>query len=91
MDFFNSFKDLFETHTKSYIVDKIVMGRMPDLIPIKILGSTNGLRGFIDSNGSSIELKDDMWMGMNIRFNSQTEVDRHVNEELERLFKKNKI
>lgn len=91
IDFFHGFTDAFETYLKSYTTDKTVIGRMPDQIPIKIIGSSEGLKGFHDSRGGSIELKNDMWMATNIRFNFPTEVDRHVNDELQRLFGKDKI
>jgi len=91
LDFFHSFKEILDTHIKSYITDKMVQGRMPDLIPIKILGSDQGLIGFHDSRGGSIELKSDLWMATNIRFHMQNDVDRHVGDELQRLFSKTKI
>jgi hypothetical protein len=89
--FFNLFSKEFNNHYTSYISNKIVKGRFPEVMDIEICGSPKGLRGF-KAGRSHILLRDsDFWEGMNIRFDFPTEVDRYVMEEIQRFSQKDKI
>jgi hypothetical protein len=90
IEFFVAFKTEFFSHFKSYKTNKIVEGRFPEPIDITILGSDSGLVGF-EAGSSSIRLKNDFWTGMNIRFDSPTEVDRYIAEELTRQIGKENV
>ncbi len=90
IDFFQGFKSAYTINYNSYTANKTVRGRFPEEIDIQIVGTENGLAGFV-ANGSYILLQNDFWTGMNIQFNFPTEVDRYVNEELTRLFAKENI
>jgi hypothetical protein len=90
LEFYNSFKDNYINHSNSYKTEKIVRGRFPELMDIKIYGSENGLMGFV-AGGSSILLKDNFWEAWNIRLNTPSELDRHISDELKRFLTKEKI
>jgi len=87
IEFFDSFKSQFLFHFNSYTQNKTVTGRFPERINIQILGTANGLAGFI-ANGSYIRLNGDFWEGMNIRFDFPSETDRYIIEELTRQINK---
>ncbi len=90
IEFFDAFKAKFFNHYQSYKTNKSVKGRFPEPTDITILGSENGLIGF-EAGASSIRLENDFWTGMNIRFDSPTEVDRYIGEELTRQIKKDTV
>jgi hypothetical protein len=90
IEFFDTFKSQYFFHYQSYKSNKTVKGRFPELIDITILGSENGLVGF-EAGDSSIRLENDFWTGMNIRFDSPSEVDRYVSEELSRQINKESV
>jgi hypothetical protein len=91
LSFFNTFQNEFLSHYLSYQSNKTVKGRFPQLIDIEILGSSSGLKGFV-ANGSYILLENDVfWTAMNIHFNTPSEVDRFVIEEIERFGRKTTI
>lgn len=85
LEFFHSFRETFIEHFNSYRENKIVQGRMPTFKEIEILGSSDGLTGFKDSDGNSIELRNDVWTAKNTDFDQAIHVERYVNEELTRL------
>ena len=89
--FYTTFKMEFLNHFTSYKTNKKIKGRFPETIDIEIFGSPDGLRGFKAGN-SYIQLRDSgFWEGMNVRFNFPSEIDRYVNEEIQRLSKKDSI
>ncbi len=90
LEFYTAFKDSYTAHYNSYKTNKRIKGRFPELIDIEILGSENGLIGFV-ANGSSIKLKDNFWEAWNIRLNTPSELDRHIGDELKRFLSKEKI
>jgi len=90
LDFYKSFKENYTAHFKSYKTNKKIKGRFPELIDIEIIGSENGLMGFV-AGGSSIKLKDNFWEAWNIRLNTPSELDRHIGDELNRFFTKERI
>lgn len=89
--FFTTFKTEFISRYNSYKANKMVKGRFPEIIDIEIFGSPEGLKGFKAGN-SYIQLRESgFWEGMNIRFSFPSEIDRYVNEEIQRLSKKESI
>jgi len=90
LEFYKTFKDNYITHSKSYKTNKIIKGRFPELIEIEVLGSENGIIGFV-AGGSSIKLKDNFWEARNIILNTPSELDRHIGDELNRFLTKEKI
>lgn len=89
--FFTTFKAEFINHFASYKANKMVKGRFPEMIDIEIFGSPEGLKGFKAGN-SYIQLRNSgFWEGMNVRFNFPSEIDRYVNEEIQRLYKKDSV
>ena len=91
LGFFKSFKEAFLSHFGSYKKSKIIKGRFPNRMNLIIVGSEDGLRGFI-AGGSHILLKDSGFIeGMNVIFDFPTEVDNYIKDELIRFSKKDSI
>ena len=88
--FFESFKRAYNEAFVSYKTNKTVLGAMPEEMEIQIIGSDKGLVGFI-AGGSYIKLENDFWTGMNIVFDSPSEVDRFIADELKRFIAKETI
>lgn len=91
LDFFVAFKNEFLTHFASYKENKLVKGRFPELMDIVILGSADGIKGFVAGGSYIKEESDGMWTAMNIRFNHMSEEDLAVKDEIDYFLKKQSI
>ncbi len=102
LEFFNQFKELFLNHFASYTEDKVVQGNFPNPVTATILGSSEGLKGFIMKNtvqfygkwhDSGIYYDDEkqMWAGMNIRFDFPQKETVEIDETLQRYEKKDDL
>lgn len=89
--FFAAFKTEFQNHFASYKENKLVKGRFPELMDIVILGSADGLKGFVAGGSYIREEADGMWTAMNIRFNHMSEEDLAVKDEIDYFSKKQSI
>ena len=88
--FYNSFKEAYISNYESYTSNKKIIGHFPNETEIIVIGSESGLAGFI-AGGSYVKLEDDFWSAMNIRFDMPSEVDRFINDEIQRLIVKESI
>ena len=102
LEFFTEFKKLFLNHFASYTQDKVVQGNFPNPVTATILGSKDGLKGFVMKNtvqfygkwhDSGIYYDDEkqMWTGMNIRFDFPQKETVEISETLDRYEKKDDI
>ncbi|MCK4922847.1 MAG: hypothetical protein KAS71_17460 [Bacteroidales bacterium] len=89
-EFFDVFKLNYFQNYEAYKINKVVRGRFPEEMDITILGSDLGLVGF-SAGGSNIRLENDFWTGLNIRFNSASEVDGYIVDELTRQINKETV
>jgi len=90
LEFFHLFKTEYLNQYNSYNEDKDVKGMFPGEMDIKILGSENGLYGFV-TPGSWIKKENDFWTAMNIVFDRPDETRRFITDELKRLIAKDRI
>lgn len=90
LKFFHLFKTEYLNQYNSYNEDKDVKGMFPIEMDIKILGSENGLYGFV-TPGSWIKKQNDFWTAMNIIFEKPDETRRFIQNELNRLIAKDRI
>jgi len=90
LEFFHAFKDEYVNQFNSYTTDVDTKGKFPIEMDIKILGSENGLYGFV-TPGSYIKKENDFWTAMNIVFDSPDETRRFILDELKRFIAKEKI
>jgi hypothetical protein len=66
--FFKKFKELYYNHFNSYTEDKAVQGYFPDLKEVVILGSKNGLAGFVVKNATSFY---GQWVDAVVKFDEE--------------------
>ena len=102
LDFFIQFKELFLNHFASYIQNKEVIGNFPNPVRATILGSDEGLKGFVMKNtvnlfgewhDSGIFYDEEMkiWIGKNIRFNLPQKETVEIDETLQRYENKDNL
>lgn len=90
LEFFHLFNSEYMRQINSYTFDKMIKGKFPCEMDIKILGSENGLYGFVTPS-SWIKIENDNWTAMNVAFESPDETKRFINDELNRLINKERI
>ncbi|MDQ0064250.1 hypothetical protein [Chryseobacterium lathyri] len=95
ISFFDKFKQLYFESFYSYTTDKVVEGKFPNVSKIIILGSSEGLKGFVIKNavefygkphdsGIVYDEEDDMWEGQNINFYFDNLETIEIREQLSR-------
>ncbi|HWZ21682.1 MAG TPA: hypothetical protein VNW06_03460 [Cytophagaceae bacterium] len=95
ISFFDSFKKLYLNSFNSYQTNKVVNGYFPNPIVATIIGSSNGLKGFLIKDSVSLfdKLYDSgiiyderfqMWTGLNITYNSQNIETIEIKQQLTR-------
>lgn len=100
--FFDAFKQFYYDSFNSFKENKIVDGFFPNPIKATIIGSPNGLRGFVipksvqfygewHDSGIMYNEEYDMWVGQNIRITSPQKETIEIDDQLKRYEAKDDI